>query len=274
MVTFKNNAGLGIFFLSSLLMRTAWSDDLSGFDCLIEPHSVVEVGTSEEGVLETLEVERGDVISKGQVLAILESEVEKVAVELARVRAERHATIKARRETVEFMKRELDRIADLVEKKLVPEQEKDKAETELALAKFQLQEEEENMHIAETELKRAREALRRRTIHSPIDGVVMEHLLSAGELVEYQTRIIKIAQIVPLNVEVIIPVEFYNRIDLGMEAEVTPHVPGITTRSARVVAVDPVVDAASNTFGVQLELPNEDQSVPGGIRCEIRFITQ
>ena len=41
---------------------------------------------------------------------------------------------------------------------------------------------------------------------------------------------------------------------------------------ATVTAVDPVVDAASNTFGVRLELPNLDRAVPGGIRCEVSFL--
>ncbi|MDX1528982.1 MAG: efflux RND transporter periplasmic adaptor subunit, partial [Gammaproteobacteria bacterium] len=71
--------------------------------------------------------------------------------------------------------------------------------------------------------------------------------------------------------EVIMPVEHYNAVKLGMRADIRPLVPGAGVHSATVTAVDPVVDAASNTFGVRLELPNVDRSVPGGIRCDVSF---
>jgi hypothetical protein len=32
-----------------------------------------------------------------------------------------------------------------------------------------------------------------------------------------------------------------------------------------------VIDAASGTFGVRLELPNAEQQMPSGLRCLVRF---
>lgn len=260
-----------ILLIQALYLLPAWSADLSGFDCLIEPKSVVEVGTSEKGVLDELPVDRGDHIKKGQVLARLESDSEKVAVELARARADRHATLESKRETEKYQALQLHRIADLVNKKALPKQEEDKAETQLATAKLDVQEEEENLHIAKVDLKSAVVALKERTIYSPINGVVMEQLLSPGELVQEQKPIVKIAQIVPLKVNVVIPVEHYREIQVGMQAQVTPKIVDGKPQLATVVAVDPVVDAASNTFGVELELPNKDETIPGGIRCDISF---
>jgi hypothetical protein len=43
-------------------------------------------------------------------------------------------------------------------------------------------------------------------------------------------------------------------------------------QTATVTVVDRVVDAASDTFGVRLLLPNPDYRIPGGVRCEIRFL--
>lgn len=260
-----------IFLLSMLFLLPVRSEGLSGFDCLIEPHSVAEVGTSEKGVVDKFMVDRGDRIKKGQVLARLESDMEEVAVELARAQAEKRASLEAKRRNVEYQTRQLNRIADLVSKKALPAQEKDQTATQLEIAKSQVKEEEENIRIAKMQLKRAEVALKERTIYSPINGVVMEQLLQPGELVEEQKPIIKIAEIVPLDVEVIIPVEHYGEIMVGMQAEVTPKISGVGPQIATVVAVDPVVDAASNTFGVQLELPNKDETIPGGIRCDINF---
>ena len=41
--------------------------------------------------------------------------------------------------------------------------------------------------------------------------------------------------------------------------------------TAEVVIVDPVLEAASGTFTVQLDLPNADRALPAGLRCQVRF---
>lgn len=79
----------------------------------------------------------------------------------------------------------------------------------------------------------------------------------------------KLAQINPLNVEVVMPVEIFGTIHVGMTGEVNLE-PLIKGRfRARVTVVDRVVDAASGTFGVRLELPNPDFAIPAGIKCMV-----
>jgi plasmid stabilization system protein ParE len=41
--------------------------------------------------------------------------------------------------------------------------------------------------------------------------------------------------------------------------------------TARVIVVDRVVDVASSTFGVRLELPNRDYRLPAGLKCRINL---
>ena len=113
---------------------SAAAQGLSGFDCLIEPNAVIEVGTSENGVLAELGVQRGDVIKKGQELARLESKVEQLAVQLARARAEMQAEVESSRMNVDYLDRQSKRIDEMVKKQALPSQEKDRAETELAAA--------------------------------------------------------------------------------------------------------------------------------------------
>jgi multidrug efflux pump subunit AcrA (membrane-fusion protein) len=39
----------------------------------------------------------------------------------------------------------------------------------------------------------------------------------------------------------------------------------------RVAVVDRVVDAASSTFRVRLELPNPQHRIPAGLKCKVTF---
>ena len=78
-------------------------------------------------------------------------------------------------------------------------------------------------------------------------------------------------QIDPLNVEVIVPVELFGAVTNGMVGTVKLGVGMTGTYTARVKVVDRVIDAASGTFGVRLELPNPGNRIPAGIRCNVRF---
>lgn len=57
-------------------------------NCLIEPQIVVTVSTTAEGLLETVQVDRGDLVKEGQVLATLESSLERASVAVTRAQAE------------------------------------------------------------------------------------------------------------------------------------------------------------------------------------------
>jgi multidrug efflux pump subunit AcrA (membrane-fusion protein) len=81
----------------------------------------------------------------------------------------------------------------------------------------------------------------------------------------------KIACINPLYVEVVVPVSRLGSIRENMRAQVKPEAPMGGSYGAGVVIVDKVIDAASGTFGVRLELPNPEHRIPPGLKCRVRF---
>jgi len=56
-----------------------------------------------------------------------------------------------------------------------------------------------------------------------------------------------------------------------MTATVKPEVSEAEPRGAKVIVVDRVIDAASNSFRVRLELPNPKYQLPPGLRCKVDF---
>ena len=77
----------------------------------------------------------------------------------------------------------------------------------------------------------------------------------------------RVAKVDPLRVEIIAPAALFGSIRNGMFAHVTPDVPSGPPIEAKVVLVDKLIDAASNTFRVRAELPNPDGAIPSGLRC-------
>jgi len=142
--------------------------------------------------------------------------------------------------------------------------------TKRILAEHGLAEALERKSLAQLELKQATAVVNRLTIRSPLTGVVVDRYLSPGEYVEDQP-ILQLAQIDPLYVEVILPVEKLGSVKEGMLAKIQPEMPVGGNYNARVIIVDKVVDAASGTFGVRLELPNPGYKLPAGLKCKVLF---
>jgi multidrug efflux pump subunit AcrA (membrane-fusion protein) len=172
---------------------------------------------------------------------------------------------------VDFGERRYVRTLELFRKDIASTKEMDEAETAKVLAELDLLQARENQRLAEIDVERAAAALALRTVRSPINGVVVERLLSAGEFAK-QAPIVRLAQIDPLRVEVIVPAAMFGRLQPGLQAEVVPEPSLIEPRIARVTVVDRVIDAASGTFGVRLALPNPGYRLPAGLRCRVRFL--
>ncbi len=244
--------------------------NLGEFDCVIEPHMVVDLASRVDGIVESISVDRGHLVEKDQVLVKLDSGVEEAAVEAARSRASATAELKASSVSVEFAQRRRDRLEALFLDKAVSMDQMDEIATETDLTRLQMQQAQENQRIAELELRQSIEVLQRHTIRSPIDGVVVQRFLSPGESTEDQP-ILRVAQIDPLRVEVIVPVATFGLIEVGQHAIVSPEAPKQGDYPATVTIVDRVADAASGTFRVRLSMPNPDYGLPSGLNCRVRF---
>ncbi len=237
------NAVLMIWLLVPTAVMANPPEELDG---LLEPNEKVAVSSQTPGILDEVLVERGDLVEPGQVLARLKSGVEKAAVALAEAR-------------VEFGQRKAVRNEELFKKQLISNHEKDELETDIQLARLELREAQERLNL--------------RTIASPIQGVVVERLHAPGDYVG-EDSILTVASINPLNVELVVPVAQFGLIHKGMRAEVKPEAPVGGSYMATVVIVDQVVDAASGTFGVRLELPNPAYHLPAGLKCRVRLLAK
>ena len=212
-------------------------------DCLVEPSLVVNLGSPVEGTIGQVLVDRGANVARGQVVARLNASVEA-------------ATLSLREAQEAYGQRKVLRNEELFKKELISASDKDELETQTRLASL--------------ERKQQQAVLALRTITSPINGVVVERYLSPGDHIS-QEKILKLAQIDPLNVEVVVPVELFGAIRTGMSGRVQLAALGGASHTARVTVVDRVIDAASGTFGVRLQLPNPGNRISAGLRCSVKF---
>ena len=219
--------------------------NMDKLECMIEPIQQVEISSSVPGVLAKSNVERGDKVKKGQVLAELDSGVENARVSVAKAKAE-------------FNKRKLARNDDMYKKELISLQERDEVETE--------------WRVSLMELKEARELYQQRKISTPFSGVIVSKNKDAGEFTGDEP-VFTLANIDQLYVELVVPVEYYGRFKTGDSVLLQPQAPISGQYRGQVKVVDPLIDAGSGTFGVRILLDNPGKKIPAGIRCQVLSIT-
>jgi RND family efflux transporter MFP subunit len=236
--------------------------------CLIEPHRVIDVGSPVIGVVESVKVERGDRVAKGDVIAVLRADVERAAVNVAATRAKVAAELQAAQANFELARQKYTRAEELRRQNFISAQALDQARAEAEVAEQRLAQAKEQRRISARELQLAEAQLGMRTIRSPVTGVVVDRYMSGGERVE-EKPIVRVATVDPLRVEVVVPAALYGTISAGSMLTVTPELPTASPRRAKVTLVDSVIDGPSNTFRVRLELPNPNYELPAGLRCKV-----
>ncbi|VAX06785.1 hypothetical protein MNBD_GAMMA25-1436 [hydrothermal vent metagenome] len=237
------------FILGIFLVNHAIGENLElpvydeALDCLLEPNEEIQLSSQIPGIIDKIQVERGDRVKRGQIVTVLKSGVERAAVALAQAK-------------VDFGKRKLVRNKDLYRQELISVHEKDEMETE--------------HRITQLELKEVKEKLKLRTLRSPINGIVTERHHSVGEFVG-EDPVLTLVSIDPLNVEIIVPVSRIGSIRKGMKAIVEPESFSGKKFTGTVDIVDQVIDAASGTYTVRVKLPNPKHQITAGLKCQIHF---
>lgn len=209
--------------------------------CLLEPSRQVAVASPVSGVVSRIYYDRGDLIKVGDKLFELESGVEQANLVQARAR-------------LKLVEGKYARNQALVREDILSAQEAHELEAEYELARAARDE--------------AQAVLARRTVFSPIQGVVVKRLLSPGEQTS-GSPVLRLATLNPLHADIILRASAYGKLRPGMSLRVSAS-DGLPVLNGKVRQVDPVIDAASSTYSVSVELANPGSRVPAGLTCTLR----
>ena len=248
-----------------------WDISKKEFDCVIVPSNVANLGSNSYGIISNIAVDRNSFVKRGDVIAVLDNDVERATIELIDERISMTSDIELAKINLAYAKRAQSRAEKAFKSKAFSTHDIDVAKVEAQIAEIKLLEAKEKQKLIHSELKRAKAELARKTILSPITGVVMERFKVVGEYIDDEA-VVRIAQLDPLHVEVIVPVSQRGNIKKDMRAKVCGDTEKGTNWIATVSQVDTVMDAASATFGVRLILANPEYKIPAGLRCDLKFI--
>lgn len=223
------------------------------------PNEDVRVSALVAGRIDALTVAEGDTVTRGQVVARIDTRT---------VRDQQRQAAALRNQAaaqVDNAQRNQTRNEQLFARGVAAGKEVEDARVALAEAKAALEQAEASLSTIGTQLERAE-------VRSPIAGQVVKRMVSVGEQVDGTgaAPIVQIANLDWLELAASVPVDDLPALNVGQAVVVTSDVYRDRTFPGTIVAVAPAVDPATNTTLVRIRLENLERRLKVGMYSEAR----
>ncbi len=241
------------------------------------------------GRVRTISVDLGSVVSRGQVIAHVDSEdyrlrVQQAEASLAQARArlglapdgtddrvdpEKTATVRQARAVLDEARYARDRASRLVEQGVIAKAEFDTANAAFKVAEGRYQDAYEEIRNRQgmlaqrrSELGLARQQLKDTTVLAPLDGIVQEKLTSVGEFLAAGAPVVNIVRMDPLRLRAEIPERESRSVHTGQDVRVT--VEGETSvYVGKIMRLSPVIAEQNRMLVVEADVRNDGKLRPG-----------
>ncbi len=207
-----------------------------------------------------MKVKEGDQVEKGQLLAIQDLDRFQYAIESAEAKTEAQrqvvtrlvtgsrpedirkakADVKSVEAAVTFAKKELERMQNLVKKRLTSKESVDRARSEYVAARekmYALKEQQELVVIGprqediaeakallkanESDLKLAKKVWRDGHLYAPEKGIIQDRILEPGDMADSRTPVYTLALIDPVWARVYVPEKQLGKLKYGLSAQIS-----------------------------------------------------
>ena len=273
--------------------RADLSSDLN-LTAEFQPYQEVDVMAKVAGYVKSIQVDIGDRVREGQLLATLEipemaDEATKAAASSDQADAEVTSAadqVRQAEEAHEMAHLSYTRILDVSKKEagLVPQQEVDVlhsrdlvAETQVAAAKSNLRAAEKRTHVTRAEEGRLKTIYKYATITAPFTGIVTKRYANVGSMIQAGTAsqsqampVVRLSQNNLLRLILPVPESVVPHIHIGGTMDV--RVPSMGKAfPGRVVRFADVIQMSTRTMDTEVDVPNPSLTLVPGMYAEVNL---
>jgi len=198
------------------------------------------------GEIEAIHAEEGDDVKAGDLLARLDGD--RLRLDLAQADAR-----------LQKLRRDFERNQDLKDRSLISAGDFEKIQYE--------------MEALEATRDLARLELSYTEIRAPIDGVVSERLVKAGNTIEVNAPMFRVTSLEPLVAYLHVPEKEYRLIKPGMPVTLEVDALAGTNFDAIVARVSPVIDPATGTFKTTIEVSDPTRRLKPGMFARVNIVS-
>jgi RND family efflux transporter MFP subunit len=228
-----------------------------------------------QGRLDEVYVKLGDPVRRGQAIAKIEDReiVEQINQAEATYNVSQ-ATIRQREADLKLAKNNLERSRSLFERDLLPRQTFDDTDARYQAAVAQLELSQAQMAQAKARLDELKINLSNTIITAPGDGFIGKRTLDPGASVGVNTSFISVVDIRTVRLIINVIEKDLRRITLGTSGEVEVDAYPGEKFAGRVARLAPILDPATRTAQVEIEIPNPGFRLKPGMYARVRFTVE
>lgn len=235
----------------------------------------VDVAPRTNGRLLTVSVQMGDPVRRGQVIGKIEDReiVEQVSQAEASQQVSK-ATIRQREADLNVAKLNFDRSKNLFERQLLAKQALDDAESRYLAAEAQIDLSKAQLAQAEARLQELKINLQNTNVTSPVDGYVGKRNVDPGAMVSQNTPIASVVDISKLKMVVNVVEKDIRLVTVGDSGDVDVDAYPGEKFHGRIARVAPVLDPATRTATMEIEIANNDKRLKPGMYARVSLTVE
>lgn len=234
----------------------------------------VDVAPKVSGRLEAVDVRIGDPVRRGQRLALVDDrELREQVRQQESAYAVAQATIRQREADLGVAESNARRSRSLFERKILAQQALENAEAAAQSARAQLDLARAQFSQAGSRLDELRITLANTRVISPVDGFVGRRYLDPGVQVSPSSPIVSVVDISLVRLVVNLVEKDLRRVKPGVPAVVQVDAYPGETFKGRVARLAPVLDPATRTAQMEVEVPNADSRLKPGMYARVSLQT-
>lgn len=209
----------------------------------VEAINGIEVANEVPGVVEEINFDSGDTVSKGDILIRLDAAIDEAA-------------LRTRRAEAQLARQEFKRVSDLLPKRAVSQSQYDEAKA--------------NFDAAQARVNEAEAQLSKKVIRAPFDGKLGLRLVDQGEYIATGTPIVEINMLDPIYVDFTLSEKDLPMVDRGYEVVATVASVPDQTFSGEVSAINTSVNPQTRTIRIRATLANSENLLRPGMFATVR----
>jgi membrane fusion protein, multidrug efflux system len=232
----------------------------------------VELTAQRDGVIAKIFSDVPSRVKAGTLLAVLDDRQITANLEAARAKSRGiQADLKNWESEAQVLKADYARAQNLWNLGLTSEEQLQHAKYKAESDQWDIKRVEESLNSARQEERSLELELEKTKITSPFTALVARRYVREGQTVAKGDRLFWVTSEAPLLLRFTLPEKFFGQLQRGQNIEVSsPNAVG-EKHVARVREVSPVVDPASGTFEVLLELSGDRGSLRPGMTASARL---
>lgn len=226
---------------------------------------VAVVTSQRDGAIEHLRAQEGSRVSKGEVLARLSgdddlrAQLRQAELEVKRLQVEQQQLDAL----VKLNGNEFEREKLLARQGLTSQSEVERAQFKFEAARLELEKSKVASQSAQAKAEGVKVELKKTTVSAPISGLVTHRYFEMGSSVAKNDKLFEISPLSPLQVRFQLPQADRSTLGPGSLVGVSLVEGDKIVASARVRRIQPVADAASNTYGYVADVIGGQGLTPG-----------